>query len=143
MLRLLMVVCLILTAGTGMAAVSPAQAKYNELVKRALAGDRTVDLAELRHMAGEAGIESDPDARGELMKAAGHKDFAAMLSTAAIVLKSNFADLDAHYFAKIAAKQLGNEADADFHHWAEMGLLKALRATGDGRSAETDRKSVV
>ena len=139
---LLVVVCLIFSVRTGIAADSPAQAKYNELVKRALAGDRTVDLAELRRMAGDAGIESDPDARGELMKAAGRRDFAAMKNTSAIVLKGNFADLDAHYFAKIAARELGNEADADFHHWAEMGLLNALRATGDGRSAETAMKVI-
>jgi hypothetical protein len=118
------------------------QAKYDDLVRRAQSGDRSVDLAELRQAAGKAGIESDVDARSRLMKAAGQKDFKGMATAADVVIKSNFADLDAQYFAKIAAKELGKQADEDFHHWAEIGLLTALRASGDGRSPETAMKVI-
>ena len=65
-----------------------------------------------------------------------------MEETANAVLKSNYADLDGHYFAKIAAKELGKPEKAEFHDWVEMGLLKCLRSSGDGKSAATAMKVI-
>ena len=65
-----------------------------------------------------------------------------MSEAADAVLKSNYGDLDAHYFAKIAAKEFAQTEKYELHHWIEMGLLKALRSTGDGRSAATAMKVI-
>ncbi len=124
------------------AAAKSAKAKYTALVQRARSGDQTVDLNELRLAAGEANIESDVDARDNLMTAARNHDFKKMETAANAVLKSNFADLDGHYFARIAAKELGKPEQAEFHHWVEFGLLKSLRGSGDGKSAATAMKVI-
>jgi len=114
-----------------------AKAKYEALVQRVRSGDQTVDLGELRQAAGEAGIESDRDAREHLMTTARNHDFKKMEEAAEAVLKSNYADLDAHFFARVAAKELGKPEQEEFHRWVEMGLLQSLRNTGDGKSPET------
>lgn len=124
------------------AAEKVAKAKYDGLVQRVRSGDQTVDLNELRLAAGEAGIESDPDARDRLMTAARNHHFKKMAEAADAVLKSNYADLDGHYFAKIAAKELGKPELEEFHRWVEMGLLKSLRSSGDGQSPETAMKVI-
>lgn len=133
---ILVVVC---AAG---AADKGAKTKYEALVQRVRAGDQSVDLNELRLAAGEAGIESDTDARDRLMTAAKNHDFKKMAAAADAVLKSNYADLDGHYFAKIAAKELGKPELEEFHRWVEMGLLKSLRSSGDGQSPETAMKVI-
>jgi hypothetical protein len=133
---ILLVTCL---AG---AADKVAKAKYEGLVQRVRSGDQTVELNELRVAAGEAGIESDIDARNRLMTAAKNHDFKKMAEAADAVLKSNYADLDGHYFAKIAAKELGKPELAEFHRWVETGLLKSLRSSGDGKSPETAMKVI-
>jgi len=133
---IMVIVC---TAG---ATSKGAEAKYAALVERLRSGDQLVDVNELRVAAGEAGIESDVDARGKLMTAARNRDFKKMAEAADAVLKSNYADLDGHFFAKIAAKELGKPEQAEFHHWVETGLLKSLRSSGDGRSAATAMKVI-
>lgn len=119
-----------------------AKAKYDALVERLRSGDQTVDLNEFRLAAGEGGIVSDSSARQGLMTAARNRDFKKMAEAADAVLKSNYADLDGHFFAKVAAKELGKPEKAEFHNWVEMGLLKSLRSSGDGQSAATAMKVI-
>jgi len=119
-----------------------ASKKYNALADRLRSGDQTVNFTEFRAAAADAGIDSDPEARSKLFDAAKNRDFPKMLDAANLVLKSNYADLDAHYFAKIAAKQVGKPELAEFHDWVEMGLLNALRSTGDGKTPETAMKVI-
>ena len=124
------------------AAQPPAQAqtpraKYDGLVQRLRSGDQTVDLNELRMAAGEAGVESDPGARDRLFDAANHEDYKKMEEAATQVLASNYADLDGHFFAKQAARELGRPEQVDFHDWVLRGLIASLRSSGDGETPET------
>lgn len=119
-----------------------AKAKYDSLAKRVSSGDQSVDLNELRLAAGEAGIESDVKARDRLMTAARDHDYKKMADAAEAVLKSNYADLDAHYFAKVAAKALGKPEQEEFHRRIELSLLKSLRSSGDGQTPETAMKVI-
>jgi hypothetical protein len=135
-------VAVLLVACLAGAAEKDAKTKYEALVQRVRAGDQTVDLNELRLTAGEAGIESDVDARDRLMTAARNHDFKKMAEAADAVLKSNYADLDGHFFAKVAAKELGKPELEEFHRWVELGLLKSLRGSGDGQSPETAMKVI-
>ena len=129
-------------ASLAVASDSNAKAKYEALVQRARSGDQTVDLNELRLAAGEAGIESDVEARHKLMATAQNHDFKKMAEVADAVLKSNYADLDAHYFASVAAKELGKPEQAEFHRWIGTGLFRSLRSTGDGQSPATAMKVI-
>ncbi len=131
-----------LTVCIAAAAGKEAKARYEALVERLRSGDQTVDVNELRIAAGDGGIVSGVDARHKLMAAARNRDFKKMEEAADAVLKSNYADLDAHFFAKIAAKELGKPEKAEFHDWVETGLLKSLRSSGDGRSAATAIKVI-
>ncbi len=131
------VVFVLLAAGLAGAAPPPARSAYDALVARARAGDRTLDLAQLRDAAAAAGATSDPVARERLMEAVERRDWKAIARAADSVLQRNYVDLDAHYFARHAAKQMGDARQEELHHWLEMGLLKALLATGDGRTEAT------
>jgi hypothetical protein len=133
---------IMLTVCIAFAVGKEAKAKYEALVQRLRSGDQTVDVNELRLAAGDGGITSDRDARDKLMTAARNRDFKKMETAADAVLKSNYADLDGHFFAKIAAKELGKPEKAEFHNWVEMGLLKSLRSSGDGLSAATAMKVI-
>jgi hypothetical protein len=133
---------ILLLAGMAGAAEKDAKTRYEALVQRVRAGDQTADLNELRLAAGEAGIESDVDARDRLMTTAANHDFKKMAEAADAVLKSNYADLDGHFFARVAAKELGKPELEEFHRWVEMGLLKSLRSSGDGKSPETAMKVI-
>ncbi len=118
-------------------APTPDRKDYDALVQRARAGDRTLDLAKLRDAAVRAGVEPDPDAKKALWDAANARDWKKILRAADAVLAQSYVDLDAHFFARHAAKQLGDKAKEDLHHWLEIGLLQELRKTGDGQSEAT------
>ena len=133
---------IMLTVCIASAVGKEAKAKYEALVQRLRSGDQTVDINEFRLAAGEGGVESDSDARHNLMAAARKRDFKKMEEAADAVLKSNYADLDGHFFAKVAAKELGKPEKAEFHNWVEIGLLKSLRSSGDGQSAATAMKVI-
>ena len=124
------------------AAATNAKAKYEALVQRVRSGDQTVDLNELRLTAGEAGIASSANARDKLMRVARSHDFKEMARAGDAVLESNYTDLEGHYFARIAAKQMGKPELEEFHHWVEMGLLQSLRSSGDGQSPITAMKVI-
>ena len=116
--------------------------KYQALVQRLRSGDQSVDLNELRMAAGEAGIASDPDARTQLFDAAEHEDYAKMAVAAEAVLKSNYTDLDGHFFAKQAARAQNKPELVEFHDFVLRGLLLSLRDSGDGTSPETAVKVI-
>ena len=137
--------CVLLASHLACAAAANAKDKkdkYESLVQRVRSGDQTVDLNELRLTAGEAGIQSNANARDKLMRVARSHDFKEMAKAADAVLKSNYTDLEGHYFARIAAKQMGKPELEEFHHWVEMGLLKSLRSSGDGQSPITAMKVI-
>lgn len=123
-----------LTARAAPPAERPA---YDALVERARAGDRELDLGKLREAAAKAGVETELDAKEELWKAVKKGDWREVQRAADLVLSQNYVDLDAHYLARRAARQLGDAAGEDLHHWLEIGLLQELRKTGDGRSEMT------
>jgi hypothetical protein len=116
--------------------------KYEALVQRLRSGDQTVDLNELRMAAGAAGITSDPDARNRLFDAAEHEDYAAMAQAAEALLKSNYTDLDGHFFAKQAARAQSKSELVEFHDFVLRGLLRSLRDSGDGTSPDTAVKVI-
>jgi hypothetical protein len=116
--------------------------RYDALVQRLRSGDQSVDFNELRMAAGEAGIESDHDARTRLFDAAEHEDYGKMADAAEAVLKSNYTDLDGHFFAKQAARAQNKPEQVEFHDFVLRGLLSSLRESGDGQSPETAVKVI-
>lgn len=116
--------------------------KYAALVQRLRSGDQTVDLDELRMAAGAAGVVSDSNARTRLFDAAEHEDYAKMAEAAGAVLQSNYADLDGHFFAVQAARAQKKPEVVEFHDFVLRGLLRSLRASGDGETPDTAVKVI-
>lgn len=119
------------------AAPTAERAAYDALVERARAGDRTLDLAELREAAVRADVETHGDLKEALWNAVKSRDDKAVQRAANAVLAQNYVDLDAHFFARIAARRLGDAEREELHEWIELGLLEVLVQTGDGRSKKT------
>jgi len=136
MLRALAVVIALL-------ALTPAYAAdnaYQALLTAAKRGD-PVDWQALRFAYAESpdfdllgsGAE---DARKQMYADYRGGDFAGALQQAASVLGHDYVDIDAHMVADLAARKLGDEAQAKLHHDAAIGLLNSIR-TGDGHTPET------
>lgn len=78
----------------------------------------------------------------ELFKRQDEGDKSAIKDIDAYVLK-NFALPEAHSRAMIAYEKEGNMQKAAFHEWATKGLIKALKYSGDGKSAQTAYKVLI
>jgi hypothetical protein len=120
----------------------PADDAYGKLVRRAEAGDETVDYRELRRAfllspastrARAARAELD-DLRSELSKAVMAGEHQKVRDLATSILGIVYIDLDGHKFLRQACVALGDDACAAHHHALEFGLLKSILATGNGAS---------
>jgi hypothetical protein len=64
-------------------------------------------------------------------------DFPAAIRNAEVVLANNYVDLDAHFAASVANRELHHDAQAKFHKDIFDGLLRSITTSGDGKSAAT------
>jgi hypothetical protein len=118
---------------------------YDELVKRLRAGDRAVDFTELRVAYTESAayrknaLERDKlsGLRSAMREAVAKHDSAALVPICNAIVDRVFVDLDAHKYLKHAHTDLGHPAEADFHRFVELGLLKSIIGGNDGKSAAT------
>jgi hypothetical protein len=76
----------------------------------------------------------EEDAMGTAL---GRKDYAEALKDAEIVLASEYVNMDAHFVAYAANKELGAEDKAEFHLAVFRGLVNSILHSGDGKSVET------
>jgi hypothetical protein len=65
------------------------------------------------------------------------KDYPAALKDAEAVLESNYVNIDAHFVALVANKEMGAMDKAEFHRTIFRGLINSIRNSGDGKSLET------
>jgi hypothetical protein len=65
------------------------------------------------------------------------KDYPAALKNAEAVLESNYVNIDAHYVALVANREMGAMDKAEFHRTVFRGLINSIRNSGDGKSMET------
>ena len=72
----------------------------------------------------------------EMTAALNAKDFPRALKNATAVLDSEYVNMDAHFVAYIANREMANSAEADFHHAVFRGLLDSIHNSGDGLSME-------
>ena len=122
------------TEGNGQAKES-----YEPLVEKLKKGDLTIDFAELRmaftktkDFSGYGGLEKK-EAFGALDK----KDFQKALKLAEDGLKDDYLDLNAHYVAFIANRELDKADKAEFHRNVFFKLIEAIQKSGDGKTPET------
>ena len=119
---------------------STAKTKYQLLVEKAKAKDKTVNFTELRNSFYES-----PDYHPNtpmmtyrpLNAAIAQKNYEEALKIAESVLAKNFVELNAHMAAQIAYQETGNTERAEFHKFMVDGLLNSIRSSGDGKTTDT------
>ena len=112
---------------------------YEALVEKVKSGDKSVDYKQLRlAYAASANSRPDTDSQKKAMTAAlNSKNYPEALKNAEVVLASDFVDMDAHFAAYVAQRELNNAEQADFHKFVLRGLLDSIAHSGDGKSEKT------
>lgn len=129
---------LLFSAGQTLAA-EPTKANYDQLAGLARSG-QPVDWTALRFARVEK-PDFNPYTEGRnfrdgMMKAINDKKYAEALTLAKAALDENYANLLAHMTARIAYKNLGDEAGRARHDKIEEEIVKSIEAGGDGKSSE-------
>lgn len=114
--------------------------EYATLLASLKGGDTNIDYGRLRlsYMdSPEYKQAKDTSKEEKAMGAAlGQKNFAEALRNAEIVLSSEYVNMDAHFVAYAANKELGSTDKAEFHRTVFHGLVDSIMKSGDGKSTE-------
>ncbi len=136
--RLLAVVAALIMLAAAAAAQNP-DATYAELVKKAQAGDSSVDFRALRLACADA-KKCDATDRDDLVamrKASQAKDYKKAAKLAEKSIERGFPNIEAHATAAEAYKALKETDKAEFHHAITGALIRSIMKTGDGKTKET------
>ena len=114
---------------------------YESLLERVKKQDTTVDFKELRFAYTDTKLY-DPysgslDVRDEMFKALNAREYEKALAGSEKLLASNYLDINAHFVAYAAHRNLNHAEKADYHKFVFQNLLKSISSSGDGKSLET------
>jgi hypothetical protein len=134
-------IAIVLLASLPLAADAQAKpSEYATLLAQVKGGDTGIDYGRLRLSwmdSPEYKQAKDTSKEEDAMGAAlGKKDYAEALKDAEIVLASEYVNMDAHFVAYAANKELGAEDKAEFHRTVFRGLVNSILHSGDGKSTE-------
>jgi hypothetical protein len=141
MRRILVILGLLAVAALPPAVAAPDQpSEYATLLASLKAGNTGIDYMRLRlsymdspeYKAAKDVSKSEEAMTGALNK----KDYPAALKDAEAVLESNYVNIDAHYVALAANREMGALDKAEFHRTVFRGLINSIRNSGDGKSRE-------
>jgi len=115
-------------------------AEYATLLAALKAGNTNVDYTRLRlSYMDSPEYKQSKDVSGaekSMMEELNKKDFSAALKDAEKVLDSEYVNIDAHYVALAANREMGATEKAEFHRTVFRGLIDSIRNSGDGKSAD-------
>ena len=129
-----------LTLAMLVASDDAADAKYQELVKRAKSGDLAIDFKDLRMACAEVG---NCDARGNskkmlaMRRAFQDKQFSDAAKEAEGLIDKGFANIEAHAICARAYESLGKTEEAAPHDAIAKGLIRSILDSGDGKTKAT------
>jgi hypothetical protein len=129
-------------ASSAMADPEPSAALYDALVTKAESGDTAIDYAALRLSYTQTDhYEPYPAGAVDLMlkafKAMNDKNCPAAVESARAAVKLNYVEFRAHAILADCYEQAGDAAGHDRELAISGGIVKALLASGDGKSPET------
>ncbi len=114
---------------------------YATLLARAKKSDSTVDFKELRLAYTETPeynpYGGDRDTRQKMFALLQAKQFDQAVESAEKILATDFVEINAHFVAYVANRELGRADKATFHKFMFDGLIESIKGSGDGRSLET------
>ncbi|HME57012.1 MAG TPA: DUF4919 domain-containing protein [Terracidiphilus sp.] len=115
--------------------------EYATLLASLKAGKTDIDYTRLRlsymdspEYKAAKDVSKSEDAMTEALN---KNDYPAALKHAEAVLESNYVNIDAHYVALVANREMGAMDKAEFHRTVFRGLINSIRSSGDGKSMET------
>jgi hypothetical protein len=114
--------------------------EYATLLASLKAGDTQIDYARLRLSYMDSPeykkAKDTSDAEKAMVEALNAKDYTKALKEAETVLESEYVNIDAHFVAYVANRELGASDKAEFHRAVFRGLIDSIRNSGDGLSME-------
>jgi len=113
---------------------------YEGLLERVKKQDATVNFTELRMAYTETKDYSpygDSENRKAMFTALNAKDYEKALAASDKILASNYVDLNAHFVASVAHRQLGHADRSEFHKSIFKNLIQSIEGSGDGKTTKT------
>ena len=115
--------------------------EYRKLVDKVKSGDLTIDFVKLRDAYLDWTLDecnvSDAPNRDDMVKAFDAKDFAKAASLTQAVLDYEYANRGLHLAVSNAYKEVGNIEKSKFHSDVASLLMKAMLASGDGKTPKS------
>lgn len=137
----LAVFLLFLLVALPFATAAPAHpSEYATLLAQLKAGNTAIDFTRLRLSFPDSpeysAAKDTSDAEKAMAEALQANDFPRALKDAETILDSEYVNIDAHYVAYVANREMGNAEKAQFHLTVFRALLDSIRSSGDGLSTE-------
>jgi Domain of unknown function (DUF4919) len=114
---------------------------YDTLLERVKQQDPAVNFQELRLAYTETKQYSpyggDRETRKAMFAALNAKEYEKTLASSEKILTANYLDINAHFGAYVANRELGRPEKSDYHKNVFQKLLKSISDSGDGKTMET------
>jgi hypothetical protein len=114
---------------------------YETLLERVKKQDPAVNFQELRLAYTETKQYSpyggDRETRKAMFAALNAKEYENALASSEKILAANYLDINAHFGAFVANRELGHAEKSDYHKNIFQKLLKSISDSGDGKTMET------
>lgn len=133
--------CLLLSQAAGQAQEPVGKVVYDVLLERVKKQDAAVNFQELRLAYTDTKQYSpyggDRETRKAMFVALNGKLYDQALNSSETILAANYLDINAHFAAYLAHRELGHADKADYHKSIFQKLLKSISDSGDGKTMET------
>ena len=137
MMRRVVLLLALLVAALPALSAAPST-EYATLLAALKAGNTAIDFARLRLSYMDSpeykAAQDTSAAEKGMIESLNKQDFPAALQQAETVLKSDYVNIDAHFVAFVAHRELGESEKAAFHQAVFRGLIDSIRNSGDGLS---------
>lgn len=114
---------------------------YETLLERVKKQDPALNFQELRLAYTETKQYSpyggDSETRKAMFAVLNAKQYAEALASSEKILAANYLDINAHFGAFVANRELGHPEVSDYHKNIFQKLLKSISDSGDGKTMET------
>lgn len=134
------VLSLLLLQTAGLAQKPVEKVKYDTLLER-VKRQEEVDFQELRFAYTETKqydpYGEDRETRTAMFAALSGKQYEQALLSSEKILTANYLDVNGHFAAYVAHRELGNADKADYHKNIVQKLLKSISDSGDGKTIAT------
>jgi hypothetical protein len=132
---------LFLLQAAGLAQKPVEKVSYDVLLERVKKQDMAVNFQELRLAYTEtkqySPYGSDRETRKAMFAALNSKQYDQALISSEKLLAANYLEINAHFGAYVANRELGHTDKADYHKNIFQKLLKSISDSGDGKTMET------